>query len=140
MNIFLLLIVVICWTIQPFYKKIPLISMTYKEYYLLNHIIYTIPIIFYMLFDKNRFSFVKKMTKRNIFFIILSVAIGILGGVSYTYLLKQNNINYLIPHTNPLIIIFTLLIGYFIFKESMSLNQIIGILLVIIGLIIINYK
>ena len=118
MNIFLLLIVVICWTIQPFYKKIPLISMT----------------------DKNRFSFVKKMTKRNIFFIIISVTIGILGGLSYTYLLKQNNINYLIPHTNPLIIIFTLLIGYFIFKESMSINQIIGIILVIIGLIIINYK
>ena len=140
MNILLLLIVIVGWSIHPFFSKIPLKDMTPKEYYLLNHIIYTVPILVFMIFDKNRFSFTKKMTKKNTIFAIIAVFIGLLSGISYKYLLKFNNINYLVPHTNPLIIIFTLILSYFLFNESLTIKQLTGSLLVIIGLFIINSK
>ena len=145
MNIIILFsILIICWTIQPFLKKIPLKKITSAEYYILNHVIYSIPIfiyIIYMLYNNNNnanFNFLNKLNKSDYIYSISTVIIGIIGGYTFMLLLKNNNATYVIPHIQPIIIILTILVGYFIFNEELNYKHLIGICLIVLGLIILN--
>lgn len=73
--------------------------------------------------------------------------ISLLGFVSYilSFLLFTNivvkfDLSYIMPITAGIIQVLTLLSGYLIFKENISINGIIGVSLVIIGIIIMNIK
>jgi uncharacterized membrane protein len=146
MNIIILFsILIICWTIQPFFKKIPLKKITSAEYYILNHVIYSIPIfiyIIYMLYNNNNnnanFNFLYKLDKSDYIYCISTVVVGIIGGYTFMLLLKNNNATYVIPHIQPIIITLTVLVGYFIFNEELNYKHLIGMGLIILGLIILN--
>ena len=143
-TIILFSILIICWTIQPFLKKIPLKKITSAEYYILNHVIYSIPIfiyIIYMLYNNNNnanFNFLNKLNKSDYIYSISTVIIGIIGGYTFMLLLKNNNATYVIPHIQPVIIALTLSVGYFIFNEELNYKHLIGICLIVLGLIILN--
>lgn len=73
--------------------------------------------------------------------------ISLLGFVSYiaSFLLFTNivvkfNLSYIMPITAGIIQVLTLLSGYLIFKEKVSINGIIGVSLVIIGIVVMNLK
>lgn len=73
--------------------------------------------------------------------------ISLLGFISYilSFLLFTNivvkfNLSYITPITSGLIQIFTLISGFFIFKENISVNGIIGAGLVISGIVVMNIK
>ncbi len=73
--------------------------------------------------------------------------ISLLGFVSYiasfflfTNIIVKFNLSYIMPITVGIIQVLTLLSGYLIFKEKLSVNGIIGIILVIIGIVIMNLK
>lgn len=73
--------------------------------------------------------------------------ISLLGFVSYiaSFLLFTNivvkfDLSYITPITSGIIQVLTLLSGILIFKENVSVNGIIGIILVIIGIIVMNIK
>ena len=73
--------------------------------------------------------------------------ISLLGFVSYiasfflfTNIIVKFNLSYIIPLTVGIIQVLTLISGYLIFKENLSINGIIGIILVIIGIVIMNLK
>jgi uncharacterized membrane protein len=144
-TIILFSILIICWTIQPFFKKIPLKKITSAEYYILNHVIYSIPIfiyIIYMIYNNNNnanFNFLNKLDKSDYIYSISTVIVGIIGGYTFMLLLKNNNATYVIPHIQPVIITLTVLVGYFIFNEELNFKHLIGICLIILGLIILNY-
>ena len=140
-NYLLLLIIVICWTLQPFFKKVPLKKITSKEFYILSHIIYSIPIFIYILFMiyYNKFNFLDSLDKRDYMFLVLVVIVGLIGGLVFAELLKNNNASYVIPHVQPLIIVSTLFLGYYLFNESINWKHIIGTSLVVLGLLVINY-
>ena len=140
-NIFLLLIVIVCWTLQPFFKKVPLKKITSKEFYILSHIIYSIPIFIYILFMiyYNKFDFLDNLDRKDYIFLVLVVVVGLIGGLVFAELLKNNNASYVIPHVQPLIIVSTLFVGYYLFNENINWIHILGTLLVVLGLVVINY-
>ena len=73
--------------------------------------------------------------------------ISLLGFVSYiaSFLLFTNivvkfDLSYITPITSGIIQVLTLLAGILIFKENVSINGIIGIIFVILGIVVMNIK
>ncbi len=73
--------------------------------------------------------------------------ISLLGFISYilsfllfTNLIVKFDLSYIMPISSGITQVLTLLSGYLIFKEKITINGIIGVSLVIIGIIIINIK
>lgn len=73
--------------------------------------------------------------------------ISLFGFVSYiaSFLLFTNivvkfNLSYIMPITSGLIQVFTLISGFFVFKENITIKGIVGALIVILGIIIMNIK
>ena len=139
-NYFLLSIITICWALQPYFKKVPLKKISSSEFYVLNHILYSIPIIIYIIYMiyYNQFGFLKKLDKNDYLHFVLVVLVGIIGGIVFIQLLKQNKANYVIPHVQPLVITFTIISGFLFFNEYMNWKQLSGVTLIICGLLIIN--
>ena len=71
-------------------------------------------------------------------YIIIVSIIGIISGIAWISLVKDNFISYIVPHIQPLIIILTFIISYFIVKEPITNYHLIGAVLIIFGLILIN--
>ena len=55
-------------------------------------------------------------------------------------LLVTYDLSYIVPLTTGVVQVIVLLLSYFFFKESMSIANIIGIILVIIGIVLISIK
>ena len=143
MNVFLLIFfIVLCWTVNPFFKKIPLQKLSALEFYCIEYFCALIPIIIILiyLYNQNKFSFIQKLDKNDIKYFGLIVFTGVIGGLLFGQLIKYENVSYAIPSIQPLVILCTLIVGYFIFKEKIDIYQIFGIILIIIGLLFINKK
>ena len=73
--------------------------------------------------------------------------ISLLGFISYilsfllfTNLIVKFDLSYIMPISSGITQVLTLLSGYLLFKEKITINGIIGVSLVIIGIIVINIK
>lgn len=73
--------------------------------------------------------------------------ISLLGFICYiasflifTNIVVKFNLSYIVPITAGIVQVLTLLSGYIIFDEKKSINGIIGIALVIVGIVIMNIK
>ena len=80
-------------------------------------------------------------------FIFSMSIISCLGFISYiaSFLLFTNivvkfDLSYITPITTGVVQVLTLVCGYIIFNENISINGIVGVALVIIGIIIMNIK
>ena len=141
----LLIILIIGWSINPYIIKKSIGNLSYDEYLFINAtLVLTVIIIFhlykYSYSQKNIFNVIKYMHKEQLLFITLSTILAITTSMTLYTLLKYNNVSYIIPQIQPCVIILSILIGYFIFKESITVKQLIGIFLIILGLFIVNYK
>lgn len=141
-NIILLIILTFCWGFQPFFKKKPLQKISSIEFYCIEYLFYLIPITCYFiyLYNKNSLICFSKVDRKDILYFILVVTTGTIGGITFAELLKKNNATYVIPSVQPLIIAFSLVLGYFFFKEKIDIYQFVGTLLVVLGIILINFK
>ena len=96
---------------------------------------------FFLLYHGNcDVNCLKKLSKDDIFYSIIAALITVLSSLTLIKLLKENQATDIIPYIQPLVILFTILFGYFIFNETMTKNKVLGISFIIIGLIIINNK
>lgn len=141
----LLIILIIGWSINPYIIKKSIGNLSYDEYLFINAtLVLTVIILFhlykYSYSQKNIFNVIKYMHKEQLLFITLSTILAITTSMTLYTLLKYNNVSYIIPQIQPCVIILSILIGYFIFKESITVKQLIGIFLIILGLFIVNYK
>jgi uncharacterized membrane protein len=141
-NIILLIILTLCWGFQPFFKKKPLQKISSIEFYCIEYLFYLIPISFYFiyLYNKNNLICFSKVDRKDILYFIIVVTTGTIGGITFAELLKKNNATYVIPSVQPLIIAFSLVLGYFLFKEKIDIYQFIGTIFVVLGIILINLK
>ena len=141
-NIILLIILTLCWGFQPFFKKKPLQKISSIEFYCIEYLFYLIPISLYFiyLYNKNNLICFSKVDRKDILYFIIVVTTGTIGGITFAELLKKNNATYVIPSVQPLIIAFSLVLGYLLFKEKIDIYQFIGTIFVILGIILINFK
>ena len=79
------------------------------------------------------------MSRNDLFWTIMAVITGLIGSVLLLFLIKRDEVSYLIPNVQGIVILLGALIGYFIYKESFDKFKIFGILLVFLGIVSINY-
>ena len=95
----------------------------------------------YLLCNKKcDFSKLKDLTKKEIIYIFMSAILTFISAIALINLLQRENISYLIPQIQPLIILLTMCVGYFIYKENITYYQILGGGLIITGVYFLNKK
>ena len=139
-------LVVLCWTFNPFIKKIIIKKgkMNTDEYFVLNHFVVTIILIFYFVFlFKNRkckTECLKSLDIYDISYILFGALTSILGARLLLSIIQYNEVSFMVAHIQPLVISLTFFTGYLFFSENITLNKVIGVSLVILGIIFLNRK
>ena len=138
-------LLILGWTIIPFLKKIPLEKITPISFLLFNHVTVGILLLFYLIyllyhgkFTKRVVSQYNNLSTREILFIVIVSIIGLITGIAWITLIKNNYVSYVIPHIQPIILMLTLILSYFFFKEPINRYHIGGSFLVVSGLVLIN--
>ena len=138
-------LLILGWTIIPFLKKIPLEKITPISFLLFNHVTVGVLLCFYLIyllyhgkFTKTVVSQYNSLSTREILFIVIISIIGLITGIAWISLIKNNYVSYVIPHIQPIILILTLILSYFFFKEPINRYHLAGSFLVVSGLVLIN--
>ena len=138
-------LLILGWTIIPFLKKIPLEKITPISFLLFNHVTVGVLLCFYLIYLLYHGKFTKtvvdqynNLSTREILFIVIVSIIGLITGIAWISLIKNNYVSYVIPHIQPIILMLTLILSYFFFKEPINRYHIGGSFLVVSGLVLIN--
>ena len=139
-----LLLCIICaflWSISITIEKYYLLTK-YKSYQLLflRPIFFAIISSILVLSMDNNFSFLKKVDKIDLLYIALGVGVNAITLVIFFNLLKNNPTFETLTITHPLFICFSVLISYLFYNEKMNLKQLIGFIMVMVGVILVGNK
>ena len=136
----LIAIFVACiWGLNPIFEKISLNTASPLSVITIRFVFTTCCLLIFVL-ATGRFHQVFSVDKMTLFWILLSGVVGgMIGLFLYLTALKMDNASTIIPiiASFPM---FTAIYAYFILKEELSLTKIIGILFVVLGAILINWK
>ena len=139
---FYIFIIVLCWTLNPFIKKVMLSKVGKPEYLVINHVFITLFVLIYFLymFSRNKCDIkcIRNLSKREIGLLTLGAITSLLGTLMLIHLISYSDVSYAIAHIQPIVISLTLIIGYLVFNESLDAYKVLGIALVVLGLIILN--
>ena len=139
-----LLILTFFWSLNPFLLKVIQKKLNIYEILFLNFSIY----FFFSLLISSYFLYTKKinlnsytnLNKKDLLIILLRGMIVVITSILFLKLIQMKKVSYVIPHIQALIAIFSLIIGYFFFKEKLNRKEIFFILLIILEIFLINYK
>jgi drug/metabolite transporter (DMT)-like permease len=139
----LIMILIICFTINPFIKKHASKNVNVDEYIFIYQIFILVFIVLSSIYliqsNTCNINCYKKMTIKDIGWTILAVISGMVGSTLLLYLVKMDDVSYLIPNIQGIVILLGSAIGYFIFNEKIDKFKLVGILLIFFGIISINY-
>ena len=132
-----MILLIISFTINPFLKKQASQNVSASEFALIYQSLAIIFVLFYIVYlikgkSCSIYCF-RKMSRNDLFWTIMT------GSVLLLFLIKRDEVSYLIPNVQGIVILLGALIGYFIYKESFDKFKIFGILLVFLGIVSINY-
>ena len=82
----------------------------------------------------------EKLDNSCIYWILFGVLITIFSSYILLILLSQYDAGYIIPHVQPLVIVFTVLTGVILFNEKINRYSIMGIPCIVSGLLLLNIK
>ena len=138
-------LVVICWVLTPFLRKIVLTTANSLDFFICTQVIVLFYIILTFLFLKFRhpnnynFQSILNLNKRQIIILFLAALATYFSSIALIWLLKYNEATQIMPQLQPMVIILTILAGIFIFKEKVNFMEGVGIFFIIIGVFIVNY-
>ena len=139
---FFLFLLVFFWTVNPFMKKNASQKLTSGEYLVFNHALCTIIVVIYLLYllkyNKCDINCLRKLNNKDIFYSILAAITTIGSSLVLIHLVQNNNVSYIIPQIQPLVILSTVITGYLFFGEMIEKQKLFGIGLIISGLYVIN--
>ena len=145
--IILLFILVLCWTINPFFKKIVMNKLNPYEFFLINNILIMVFLFIYLVglhyVNKQQNIEIKKIVELNskeLVSLLIGAIISIASGFMFLHLIKMDNITNIVSMSQSLTIIFSLIIGYMFFSETINPKDIFGIILIVFGITVIKYK
>ena len=133
-------LILFCWTLGPFFKKVPLKKLTPLQYFIVGGIVTAIPIIVYAiyLYGTNQWNFTAALSIIDYCYIVAAGVVGLVATLVFIILIKYHNVTYVMPHLNPMVMVTTALVGIFFFGEKVNKLHWIGIAAVIVGLYLIN--
>ena len=138
------IVVVGCWTMNPFIKKIILKKnkISTDEFFVINHFVITILLFGYFIYlfktKKCSVSCVKQLDINDGIYILLAALTSIIAARLLLNIIRSRDISYMVANLQPLIILSTFIIGYLFFKEKINIYRILGGVFVIIGIVLLN--
>ena len=139
----LMILLILCFTINPFIKKYASKNVSSYEYIFIYQLFIVAFILVYSIYllqtNSCKINCYKKMSNKEICWTIVAVISGMFGSIILLNLVKNGDVSYLIPNIQGIVILLGALIGYFIFKESFNQYKVLGILLIFFGILSINY-
>ena len=147
-NVLYLIIIIVCWTISPFFKKIVTKKIKGIEYNFAQTLIISIFILFIILYfnyiknnsDKIDPYFVDKLNTKEMIFLVAVSAMSLLPAYLFIKVIHEYEISFLEPVLHSSSIVLTAIIGSIFYNESFGLQKGIGIMLVIGGIVLLNYS
>jgi uncharacterized membrane protein len=139
----LLIILILSFVFNPFLKKNASVNLNPDEYLLINHFLITIIIILYAIYlisyNKCDLNCLKKLNYKEILWSIIAAITTVMGSIALIILIQREEISFIMPNVQPIVILIGAVVGYLIFNESMRTMKVFGILLIILGAFMINY-
>jgi len=143
-NTILLIILVLCWTLNPFFKKQLSNKLDSEEQLIFNHGLCTLLIVLYFIYiiayNNYELNNINKLSTKDIIISTLGAFITVLASILLIKILKDEDVSSIIPQIQPCIIVLSLFIGIFLYGEEFTYNKIIGTGLVTFGIIFLNSK
>ena len=125
-------------------KKRGIKNLNPTDSYVFTNIVFISLFIIYLSYllssKRCNLAFLKDIKNDELIFTILSSIITLISSIIFINLIKMVNVSELIPTIQPVVILLNLLIAYFLFNETITLNQVIGCISIIFGLFLINNK
>ena len=138
-----MILLIASFTLNPFLKKKASSNVSSNEFiviYQVMALILVLAYIIYLLKYKNcSLSCFNKLSRNDLLWTIMAVITGISGSILLLTLIKRDEISYIIPNVQAIVILLGGLIGYFLFNESINKYKISGMILIFFGIIILNY-
>lgn len=135
---------VLCWTLNPFFKKTVTKKMKSNEYLIVNHIIISVFILLYFLYlnkyNKCDLNCIKKLSGYDLFLLSLGAITSIGGTIAIIEAVNLEDVSYIIANVQPMVIVMTALLGYLFLQEKINFERSIGMVFIVIGLVILNNK
>ena len=117
------------------YNMLDYKSIFEKSYSSKNDFAISFIMISYLIYllTKKKFdtNCLRKLEYKDLGTILLVSLSTIMGSLILIYLLQKYDASFIIPNLQPVVIVLTILIGYFIYKETLDKKKIIGILFII---------
>jgi uncharacterized membrane protein len=138
-------LVVFCWVLTPFLRKIVLKKATSLDFFMCTQLIVLLYILLTFIVLKIRnpsdynFKSILDLNKKEISILFLGALATYFSSIALIWLLKYNEATQIMPQLQPIVIVLTILAGVFIFKEKVSLMECVGVGFIILGVIILNY-
>ena len=130
------------WTSNPYFKKKSVTALSGWEYFIVNMLLsgaLTIPIWLFLLKTKRTgINVFEKMSSSEIKWAWGSAVLTVITSIMLVYLVKNYEVSSVIPQIQPVVIMLSVLMGSFLFGESLTRYKIIGAVLIIGGMVVIN--
>ena len=141
---FLLVIIILSYSFNPFIKQQLVSKLDSNEYTIINQNFVFILTILYFIYSSyyenlNITKAYQKLNSNDLFIGILSAIITFLGAFVFTMLIKGEEISYIMPNIQPIVILIGSVIGYYIYNERMNYIKAAGIMSIVFGSFLINY-
>ena len=139
---FYIFVIVLCWTLNPFVKKLLMKKMDGNEYLILNHSVVTIILVFYLIYllkkKKCDFQCIKSLNRSDLGLLTLGAVTTILSTLMLVYLVASTEVSYVLGTVQPIVISLSVILGFLLFKEKISVIKLSGLGFIIVGLLLLN--
>lgn len=121
------------------YKKISkcnidILSFGLSKFFIMG----IIAVLFYLFYKKNDDIF-KNIDQNTFMYLILLSLLEVICVFLFIYAIKDKDVNWIVPLTEGLIIIFSVLLSLYFFSEKITVNKNLGIIFLLIGIYFVNY-
>jgi len=140
-TIILAFFVAIFWGISPVINKIILIDVSYHTIIFISGLTFFISSLFYCYIYKKQISIDLEIHKNKIIYIVIVAFFSLfLANLFYYNAIKYTNNVAIITSITALYPLITLILSYLILNEKMSLFNLLGIILIVIGVLFLIIK
>lgn len=139
MNPLLMTTLVMCWTLNPFFKKRAATNLTADESIVVNHLMFSLVLMCFLLLFRPkelRVQHLSRITTMEMMYSFASAVLTCGGAFALIHLLKHNSASDVVPMVQPLVILATVAIGYLVFQEDVTYRKGVGCGLMCAGLYI----
>jgi uncharacterized membrane protein len=122
-------------------KNFILKNVNENDYFCIkNGLIFLFVLVFMTFIKKDTISNIQKIDRKLWMYIIGEVSLSIVNILLWYYLLQQTEAHKLTGSINPLSLVIITILSIFVYKKIISKKELVGILLVILGVLLLNSK